>query len=61
MTASNGAVDAVGCAGVWDCADVCWADEVLSMSERRLVVDASMEGAALADWVLPASMSLSRR
>lgn len=40
---------------------MCCADEVLSMSERRLVVDASMEGAALADWVLPASMSLSRR
>ena len=25
--------------------------EVVSMSERRLVVDASMEGAFLADWV----------
>lgn len=33
---------------------------MLSMRERRLVVDASMEGAALADWILPASMSLSR-
>lgn len=54
MTASNGAVDWDG-VGVWGC----WVDEVLSMSERRLVVDASMEGAALADWVLPASMSLS--
>lgn len=29
-----------------------------SMRERRFVVEASIEGAALADWVLPPSMSL---
>lgn len=56
MTASKGAVDAAGGA-VWGW-PAAWGWEAPSMRESRLVLEASMEGAALADWVLPASMSL---
>jgi hypothetical protein len=64
MMASKGAVEAVGADP--DGFEADWAGVAgrsadpaeESMRDRRFVVEASIDGAALADWVLPPSMSL---
>lgn len=50
MTASNADVDADPALGA-GVEGFAASDDVLSIRERRLVVEASIEGAVLADWV----------